>query len=85
MSIHCANPRTNQVGTLYDMLDRVSAVWGAFASDSGSYNVWSLSVGDYRTHMRPTPSKGPSRGKVGLVERSVFERLGNLIAGSIQI
>jgi hypothetical protein len=80
VSIHCAKPKTTKVGATYKTLKNVSAVWGAFASDGGPYDIWSLSVKDYQANMKPTRSTGASSGKVGTVERSVFERLGSLIA-----
>jgi hypothetical protein len=84
VSVHCARPKTTKVGATYKTLKNVSAVWGAFASDSGPYNVWSLSVKDYQANMKPTRSTGASSGKVGTVDRSVFERLGSLI-GQVRI
>jgi len=83
VSIHCARPRTTKVGATYNTLANVSAVWGAFASDEGPYNVWSLPVTVYQAHMKPTRSRGASSGKVGTVDRSVFERLGTLV-GKVQ-
>ena len=83
VSIHCARPKTTKVGATYNTLKNVSAVWGAFAARSGPYNVCevrSLSVNDYQANMKPTRSKGASSGKVGTVDRRVFERLGSLMA-----
>jgi hypothetical protein len=61
------------VGATYETLKRANAVWGAFAIDDRTYDVWSLPVGVYAANMKPTKSKGPSRGKVGVVERRIFE------------
>jgi hypothetical protein len=80
VSLHSAKRRTTKVGTTYETLRRVTAVWGAFAIDGGAYAVWSLPVSDYEVNMKPTKSKGPSKDKVGTVERTVFERSGRLIA-----
>lgn len=80
VSIHCARRRNTKVGATYKTLQSVSAVWGAFASDNRSYKVLSLSVKDYQANMKPTKSKGASSGKVGTVDRAVFERTGSLVA-----
>ena len=85
VSIHCARSRTTSVGATYKTLNHVSAIWGAFELDSGSYSVWSLSVQDFQANMRPTASKGASSGKVGIVHRGVFERVGRLIVQGVRI
>jgi hypothetical protein len=84
ISVHSAKRRTASVGTTYKTLGRVKYVWGAFENDDGTYEVWSLSVGDYKNNMKPTKSKGPSRNKVGVVERRIFES-GRNIATKLKI
>lgn len=75
VTIRCAHSLTDQVGVLYSMLDRIDTVIGAFESETDIYLLYSMSPGLYRTQMRD--SKG--EGKVGLVRRKAFEKLGKLI------
>lgn len=67
------------------MLERVSKILGAFESADGKYAVFALEPDTYKEHMRPTRSRGPSAGKVGIVSRSAFEKLGSVVATGIHI
>jgi hypothetical protein len=46
----------------------------------GSYRVWRLTAEQYKALMKETRSKGPSQGRVGIVKRAEFERLGTRFA-----
>jgi hypothetical protein len=70
--IKCARVETNSVGVPYQMLDRVSAILGSFEIERGTYDIYEMKPDVYREHMRPTQSKGPSAGRVGIVRRSTF-------------
>lgn len=80
LSVHCAQKNTDSVGVTYKALDRISAVLGAFEQDDGSYLVWRLTADQYKAVMKETRSKGPSHGRVGIVKRVDFERLGTRFA-----
>jgi hypothetical protein len=79
LTIHCARRRTTKVGVTYRVLETCDAVLGAFEQDDGTYHVLRLSAEQYRNHMEPTRSRGPSAGRVGLVTRAVFLQLGSLV------
>lgn len=80
LSVHCARKATDSVGVTYKALDRISAVLGAFEQDDDSYLVWRLTAEQYKRVMKETRSKGPSQGRVGIVKRAEFERLGTRFA-----
>jgi hypothetical protein len=80
LSVHCAQKNTDSVGVTYKALDRISAVLGAFEQDDSSYLVWRLTAEQYKAAMKPTKSTGRSHGRVGIVKRVEFERLGTQIA-----
>lgn len=80
LSVHCARKTTASVGVTYKALDRISAVLGAFEQDDGSYLVWRLTAEQYKALMKATRSTGPSHGRVGMVKRVDFERLGRKFA-----
>ena len=61
------------------MLARVKKVLGAFEEDDGRFRVMALSPEDFRRNMRPTRSTGPSAGRVGIVSKTAFERVGRLV------
>ena len=70
--IKCARTTTKSVGVSCQMLDRVSVILGAFETDHATYDIYEMEPGIYRTHMRPTRSRGPSAGRVGIVGKSTF-------------
>lgn len=78
--IKCAQSGTGSIGVTYLMLNRVKFILGAFQQEDGTYDLYLLSNIDFSQQMRPTRSKGPSTGRVGIVARSVFERLGAALA-----
>lgn len=77
--IKTARSQTTSVGVLYHMVDRVKAVLGAFEQDDGSYRVMELPIERCASNMRPTRSQGPSAGRVGMIDRKVFEDEGRLV------
>ncbi len=78
--IKCAAAGTNSVGVTYQMLDRIDEVVAAFQSADGAFVVRALSVPEFRAHLRPTRSLGPSAGKVGIVQRDAFEASGRMVS-----
>jgi len=77
--IKTAHSRTTSVGVLYHMVDRIMAVLGAFEEEDGSYRVIQLPIARCAAMMRPTRSQGPSAGRVGMIDRKVFENEGQLV------
>lgn len=68
------------VGVTYLMLKRLAAVLGAFEQADGSYRIIRLSAERFASAMRPTRSRGPSSGRVGMVKREIFEGHGVMFA-----
>src|SRR5262245_3445627 len=77
--IKCAAVSNNQVGVTFSMLGRLDAIIGAFQRDDGKFELWSLAPSIFRTHMRPTRSRGTAAGKVGLVRRDLFQAKGKAL------
>jgi hypothetical protein len=79
--IKCARKDTTKVGVSYNMLTKLDAVLGAFEEPNGSYRVLRLPAQRCATLMQqaPTASRGSSSGKVGMVNRAVFEQEGTLV------
>ena len=79
--IKCARRTQPKVGVSYNMLTKLDAVLGAFEEPSGSYWVLRLPAQRCATLMQqvPTASRGPSSGKVGMVNRAVFEQERTLV------
>jgi hypothetical protein len=77
--IKTAHNRTTSVGVLYHMADRIKAVLGAFEEADGSYRVIQLPIARCAAVMRPTRSQGPSAGRVGMIDRKVFDDEGQLV------
>src|SRR5687768_9320379 len=73
--IKTASGRNDQVGVTYAMLDRIHDVYAAFESEPGQYTVYRLPVRLFSGHMRDSEAEG----KVGLVRRSTFQELGELV------
>jgi hypothetical protein len=78
ITIHCAKTGNTKIGATYNTLDSVVAVWGAFQIGD-EFEVVALPVDIFKTHMEPTKSTGASAGKVGIVPKSVFDRLGKVV------
>jgi hypothetical protein len=85
VTIRCARAKTTSVGVSLLMLDRISEILGAFENADGTYSVCSLSPATFKKHMRPTRSRGPSAGRVGLVSRTAFEQFGSVVASGIRV
>lgn len=79
--IKCARRGNNRVGVSYNMLTNLDAVLGAFQEPNGLYQVLRLPAQRCATLMQqsPTASRGPSSGRVGMVNRAVFEQEGTPI------
>lgn len=84
VALKSAAPETNSIGVTYLMLDRIAEVIAALQRDDGAFDVYALSASAFRSAMRPTRSKGPSSGRVGIVRRSVFESSGRHL-GTIRL
>ena len=82
--IKCAGPKTRSVGVTYKMIERIDVVVAAFAGEHATFQLFVLSPEEFKKAMRETRSRGASAGKVGLVERRVFEQLGKDI-GRVQV
>jgi len=79
VTIHCAGKNTTSVGVLYEHLERVQLVLGAFQHKNGSFDVYALPADEYQRHMRDSRSTGPSGGRVGLVTKKAFVEHGKRI------
>lgn len=77
--IKCSRKHTKCIGASYLMLKRLDAVIGAFETEDDMYNLFELNPKVFVNNMRPTRSKGPSAGKVGLVTQSIFEAKGEFL------
>jgi len=80
--IKCARTATTKVGISYQMIQTLAAVLGAFEDVDGTYRVLRLPAQRCANLMdaAPTASRGPSAGKVGMVNRAAFEHEGTLVA-----
>jgi hypothetical protein len=76
--IHCAGKNTTIIGVLYDHLERVDLVLGAFQHKDGSFDVYSLPADVYSQHTRDSRTSGPE-ARVGLVTKKVFVEFGKRI------
>lgn len=80
VALKSAAQNTTSIGVTYLMLNRVDEVVAAFEQPDGTFAIFALSSAAFRSAMRPTRSKGPSAGRVGIVRRSVFEESGRQVA-----
>ena len=76
VALKSAAVHTNSIGVTYLMLDRVEEIIAALERPDGSFELYALPVAEFRSSMKPTRSKGPSSGRVGIVRRVVFEQRG---------
>jgi hypothetical protein len=76
VALKSAGAGTPAIGMTYAMLNRVDEVIAALQRDDGAFDLYALSVAAFRSAMRPTRSKGPSSGRVGMVSLRVFEQDG---------
>lgn len=67
---------TLSIGVTYLMLNRVDEIVAAFEREDGAFELYALSSAAFRSAMKPTRSKGPSAGRVGMVRRAIFEQDG---------
>ena len=79
ITIRCARFTTNSVGVTKKMLERVDTVMAALETESGEFELYSLSPSAYANAMRDTRSKGPSAGRVGIVPTRIFRNQGNFL------
>ncbi len=71
VAIKCARRKTNDIGVSYRMLKRLDGVVGAFEVLPEVYDLYEISARVFEGNMRPTRSRGPAAGRVGLVRRSL--------------
>jgi len=74
--IKCAHQKNDSVGISYHMLKKLDSIYGAFETDSGTYKIYELSPPQFAKNEQPTKSKGPSKGKVGVVKKAIFYEKG---------
>ena len=79
ITIRCARYSNSNLGASYKMLKRVDAVFAALEQEDGEYKLYEISPSKFKENMRPTRSKGPAAGRVGLVRRSVFVNEGRFV------
>jgi hypothetical protein len=75
VTIRCAKKNNPQVGVLYSMLERVDFVIAAFEEVKNGYKLFKMNPTIYLKHSRDSKKQG----KVGLVNRKLFEELGEPI------
>jgi hypothetical protein len=76
IAVKTAKSRTRSVGVTYLVLNRVDDVYAGWETNAGEFEVWSLPASLFKSNMRPTASRGPSAGRVGIVNRATFEQFG---------
>jgi len=79
ITIRCARYTTTNFGMTFKMLERVDSIFGAIEQENGTYEIYELSPKVFAENMRDTRSQGPSAGKVGLVNRSLFVSQGRYL------
>lgn len=77
VTIRTARQGNNQVGVLYDMLERVQSVIGAFEIAPNEFELIYLSPEIFQAEMRDSNTGG---GRVGLVRKKVFDEKGKSVA-----
>jgi hypothetical protein len=82
--VKTAKARTLSVGVTYLVLDRVDEMYAGWEISPDRFEVWSLPAAVFKANMRETASRGPSAGRVGIVNRKVFEEVGRRV-GTIQL
>ena len=70
--IHSANRGVTKVGVSYKMIKHLHAVIGVFRKSGSTVEMYELDPNICSDNMTPTRSKGPSKGRVGMVRRAVF-------------
>jgi hypothetical protein len=79
IAVKIAKSRTRSVGVTYLVLNRIDDVYAGWEMRSGEFEVWSLPAALFKSNMRPTASHGPSSGRVGIVNRTIFEQFGRRV------
>jgi len=79
ITIRCARSTTTNCGVPFKMLERVDSIFGAIEQENGTYEIYELSPKVFAENMRDTRSQGPSAGKIGLVNRSLFVNQGRYL------
>lgn len=77
--IKTARKKTSSVGVTYKMLERLDGVIGAFEDETNTFHLYEISPDKFSREMRETRSKGPSKGRVGLVSKRIFETEGEKV------
>ena len=84
ITIRCARFSTDDFGVTYNMLQRLDSILGALEQENGAYKLYELTPKMFQKYMRETKSKGPSAGKVGVVNKAVFVNNGKFF-GSVNL
>jgi hypothetical protein len=77
--IKSANPGVARVGLSYKMIEHLHAVLAAFRKSGSTFELYELDPKICSDNMTPTRSKGPSKGRVGMVRRAVFIEQGKAL------
>jgi hypothetical protein len=77
VTIRTARQGNHQVGVLYDMLERVQSVIGAFEIVPNEFELLSLAPEVFHAEMRDSNT---GDGRVGLVRKKVFDEKGQFVA-----
>lgn len=77
--IKCAHLGNDSVGVSWHMLKGLDSIYGAFETDKGTYEIYELSPARFKMNARETASQGPSRGRVGIVKKTVFKEKGKFL------
>lgn len=78
-SAHYRSGRSQSIGVTRLCLRTIDSVLGAFQDEDGSYRILKLRANQFERFSRPTASRGPSAGRVVLVQRKIFEDHGELV------
>lgn len=85
ITIKCAKYGSTSVGATPNVLDRVTAVYGAFQKKDGSFEILSLSAVQYKNVMYPSRSTGAVNGSTQMVSRSDFRSVGTIIHPGLSV
>jgi len=77
--IKCAAPKTDQVGVVTTMLDRVDFILGAFEEEDGSIKVWALPTETFKTKMEESRSASHRPGTLMKVRNRAFLQQNDLV------
>ncbi|WLT33356.1 hypothetical protein [Geothrix sp. PMB-07] len=85
ITIKCAKYGSTSVGATPNVLARVTAVYGAFQKKDGTFEILSLSAGQYKNFMYPSRSTGAVNGSTQMVSRSDFRSAGTIIHPGLSV